>query len=95
MPENIGELIALLAADPDAFGEKGSDLLDKLVEVQEEGDSEKAAKLIEEIDKWVAEGQLDPNAGALAQQLLAPLAAQPSEDGRGPRDGGPPGQEDD
>ncbi|HUF85285.1 MAG TPA: protein kinase [Acidimicrobiia bacterium] len=95
VPDTIDELIATLAADPDAFGEKGEDLLDKLQKVQEEQNPEEAGKLIEEIDKWVDEGQLDPATGALAQQLLAPLAAQPSEDGRGPGDGGPPGQEDD
>ncbi|MGQ0803524.1 MAG: protein kinase domain-containing protein [Actinomycetota bacterium] len=87
-PQTIDELIALLAADPDAFGEKGEDLLEKLQEVQADQDPEDAAKLIEEIDKWVSEGQLDPETGALAQELLAPLASQSFEDGAGP-----PGQE--
>ena len=85
-PQTIDELIALLAADPDAFGEKGEDLLDKLQEVQDEQDGEKAAKLIEEIDKWVDEGQLDPEVGSQAQQLLVPLATQSSDEDL------PPGQ---
>jgi serine/threonine protein kinase len=88
LPQTVDELVALLAANPDAFGEKGTDLLDKLQEAQGEQDGEKAAKLIDEIDKWVGEGQLDPEIGALAQQLLAPLASQPVDD-----EDLPPGQE--
>jgi hypothetical protein len=88
VPQTVDELVALLAANPDAFGEKGTDLLDKLQEVQGEQDGEKAAKLIEEIDKWVGEGELDAEIGALAQQLLAPLASQPVDD-----EDLPPGQE--
>ncbi len=80
VPDTIDELIALLAANPEAFGEKGDDLLDKLQEVQDDQDAEKAAKLIEEIDKWVDEGQLDPDVGALAQELLLPLANQVFDD---------------
>ncbi len=86
-PQTIDELIALLAANPDAFGEKGEDLVGKLEEVQADGDPEDAANLIEEIDKWVAEGQLDPEIGSQAQQLLAPLASQSSDEDL------PPGQE--
>jgi hypothetical protein len=87
-PQTIGDLIGLLAANPAAYGEKGPDLLDKLVEVSNEGDGMKAAKLVEEISKWTAEGELDPEIAATAQGLLAPLASVPADEGgRGPPDG--------
>jgi eukaryotic-like serine/threonine-protein kinase len=84
-PQTIDELIALLAANPDAHGEKGEDLLEKLQELQEKPGEQgkKAAQLIGEVDKWVADGELDQDTGSLANQLLAPLA----------RESQPPGQE--
>jgi serine/threonine protein kinase len=88
VPDTIDELIALLATDPGAFGEKGEDLLQKLTDVQAKQDPEEANKLIEEIGKWVGEGQLDREIGSLAQQLLMPLASQSFEG-----EDVPPGQE--
>jgi eukaryotic-like serine/threonine-protein kinase len=78
-PQTIDELIALLAANPDAHGEKGEDLLEKLQEVQEKPGKQgkKAAELIGEVDQWVADGELNQDTGSLANQLLAPLASQP------------------
>jgi serine/threonine protein kinase len=89
-PQTIDELMALLVANPAAFGEKGPDLLDKLGDAA--ADSEEAAKLIEEVDKWVAEGELDPEIGTIARNLLAPIAATPEptddDDNRGRGNGG-------
>lgn len=75
-PQTIDELIALLAADPDAHGEKGEDLLEKLQEIQEKPGEQgkKAAELIGEVDQWVADGELNRDTGSLANQLLDPLA---------------------
>ena len=75
-PQTIDELIALLAADPDAHGEKGEDLLEKLQELQEKPGEQgkKAAELIGEVDQWVADGELNQDIGSLANQLLDPLA---------------------
>jgi eukaryotic-like serine/threonine-protein kinase len=87
VPDTIDELIALLAANPGAYGEKGEDLMKKLQEVQEKQNGEEARKLIEEIDKWVSGGELDGEIGALAQQLLTPVASQSSDENL------PPGQE--
>lgn len=73
----IGELADRIAADPDSFGEKGSDLLNKVQEVQREKSdkqAEKASKVLEEIDKWVAEGKLDANVGQDARAILQPIA---------------------
>ncbi len=87
-PQTIGELIALLTANPAASGEKGPDLLDKLGEVG--GDGEKAAKLVEEIDKWVANGELDPEIGTTAQRLLLSLPADSPGGADNGGNGGPP-----
>jgi len=73
----IGELADRIAAQPDSFGEKGSDLLNKLQEVQREKpdkQAEKASKVVEEMDKWVAEGKLDPNVAEDARAVLQPIA---------------------
>jgi eukaryotic-like serine/threonine-protein kinase len=84
-PQTIDELIALLAANPSAHGEKGEDLLEKLQELQEKPGEQgkKAAELIGEVDKWVADGELSQDIGSLANHLLAPLTSQSQ----------PPGQE--
>ncbi len=85
-PQSIAELIGLLAANPGGFGEKGTDLLGKLAEARQ--DPEEADKLIEEIDKWVRKGELDPEIGATAHRLLAPVASTPTIDEAGPGNGG-------
>ena len=87
-PTSLGELLASLEDDPEAFGEKGPDLRDKLREVMgQEGakQAEEAAKLQEEVRKWSREGDLDPAAATLAIQLLEPLTTQ---DGGGRGEGG-------
>lgn len=73
----LGELADQVAADPGAYGEKGSDLLDKLQEVQREKSdkqADKAAKVLEEIDKWIADGKLDAAIAEQARAVLRPLA---------------------
>ncbi len=73
----IGELADRIAADPDSFGEKGSDLLNKLQEVQREKpdkQAEKASKVLEEIDEWVADGKLDSSVAENARAVLQPIA---------------------
>jgi serine/threonine-protein kinase len=85
-PQTIGELISFLGANPGAFGEKETDLLGKLAEAQQ--DPEEAAKLIDEIDKWVSKGELDPAIGSIAQSLLAPLASSAVSDDRRSNDSG-------
>jgi hypothetical protein len=82
-PSTIAALIALLQPDPDAYGNRGSNLLDKLNDVQaarsQYGDSDhhvrdKARSLIDDVNKWLGEGRLDATIGADAKRLLAPLA---------------------
>lgn len=73
----LGELTDRVAADPDAYGDKGSDLLNALQEVQREKpdkQAKKATRVLEEIDKWVAEGKLDATIADQARAVLRPIA---------------------
>ena len=76
-------MIAILAPNADAYGDRGSNLLDKLRDVQDERgkhpDShdhviDAANDLIDDVHKWLGEGRLDTSIGAHALRLLAPLA---------------------
>jgi len=74
---SIGTLTDLLSAGPEDYGKKGRDLLDKLQELQRErgrDQAKKAADLIEDIDDWVDDGELNAAIAAQARQLLEPLA---------------------
>jgi hypothetical protein len=82
-PSTIDELIALLAPDPDGYGDRGSNLLGKLRDVQDERSKhpdshdhviDAANDLIDDVHKWLGEGRLDFTIGADALRLLAPLA---------------------
>ena len=73
----------MLEPDADAYGDRGSNLLNKLHDLQRErGESldtaqpvnDRASSLIEDVDKWLEEGRLDPAIGDVAQRLLALLA---------------------
>lgn len=70
----IAELGGVLAAGPpETYGEKGLDLLDKVLKVQRETAEkrvEEAENAIEEISKWVDEGKLEPLIAQAAIELL-------------------------
>ncbi len=105
VPTDLPSLIGFLDdAEPEEFGKKQQDLRDKLAKVLGEAgpkQAEEAAKLREEIAKWVADGQLDPDLGPVAATLLEPLATSepgpPDKDKRPPGKGrgGPPDDDDD
>ncbi|HET6754291.1 MAG TPA: protein kinase [Jiangellaceae bacterium] len=73
-PATIADLtVALAAGPPEAYGEKGLDLLDKLQKVQRETAEkrvEEAANAIEEISKWVDEAKLEPLIAQAAIEVL-------------------------
>ena len=82
-PSTIDGLIAVLAPNPDAYGDRGSNLLDKLRALQDERSqypdsddhvTQSARDLIADVQKWLGEGRLNPTIGAYALKLLAPLA---------------------
>ena len=86
-PRNIGGLLALLEASPEAAGEKGGELHDRLRAVlQAKGDkrSEQASSLQNDIRNWVEQGELDPAIAEAALEVLEPFAS--TSDG-GDRDG--------
>jgi hypothetical protein len=79
----IDALIAVLAPNPDAYGDRGSDLYNKLRDLQNERTKhpdtdhhviDRAKALINDTEKWVREGKLDPAIGADAIRLVTPLA---------------------
>jgi HD-GYP domain-containing protein (c-di-GMP phosphodiesterase class II) len=79
---SIAQLITVLAPDPDAYGDRGSNLYDKLVDLQQErviyGDAHQrvrddARDLLDDVDKWLKENRLDDQIGADAIRLLTPL----------------------
>lgn len=107
--EALAAFAATLADDPDAAGEKGEDLVEDIEEVLEEQGLERrteARELMNEIDEWVRDGELDPEVGQEALALLEALAREPVDgqadsggDGGdqangppGPDGQGPPGQ---
>jgi hypothetical protein len=82
-PGTIDALIAILQPNPDAYGDRGSNLLDKLNALQstrrQYGDANPrvasdARDLMADVNTWLGERRLDPTIGADAQRLLAPLA---------------------
>jgi eukaryotic-like serine/threonine-protein kinase len=75
--DSIGALIADLTEDPDAAGEKGEDLRDKLQDLldkDEEDQPKEARKLIDEAAKWAEKGELEPSVAARTATVLAPIA---------------------
>ena len=89
-PATLDDLIAYLAVDPAASGERAEDLLKRLRRVADHNgrkQSDEADKALEAITMWVGEGTLDPEIGELAASILAPIADHPGED-PGNGDGG-------
>ena len=75
-PTDLDGLIDTVAAAD--HGDKTDDLLDKLNELAADPDDEEARKLIEEIGKWAAEGELDPELASVAIAVLEEQS-RPSE----------------
>ncbi|MDQ3469031.1 MAG: hypothetical protein M3487_04575 [Actinomycetota bacterium] len=92
--------MALIEADPAAFGEVADNLVDQLRQVEESAgrqQARRAADLVADIEEWGADGRLEPGVAALARPLLEPLAVGPGNDGdngRG-RDDGDDDEDDD
>ncbi|MBW3537400.1 MAG: serine/threonine protein kinase, partial [Actinobacteria bacterium] len=92
-PGSLSELLARLEDDPEAFGEKGPDLRNKLREVMayedESKQAEEASKLQDEVSKWSRDGELDPVMATLTIELLEPLTTAPVADKPGRGNGKP------
>jgi serine/threonine-protein kinase len=80
LPTTIDGLIAFIASDPDEFGARGRELLDGLVDLSDDPDRGRdAEKLARDIQKWVKDGELDPNIAALTFQILG-VSPDPDRD---------------
>lgn len=68
----VDTIADVVSDDPDAFGEKGDSLVDKLRKAErEQGNQDnEARKAIDEISKWANEGQIDP---AIAEEAISAL----------------------
>ncbi|MGF1662550.1 MAG: hypothetical protein ACFCVG_08765, partial [Kineosporiaceae bacterium] len=83
----LDDLIARLEADPDRYGERGEELLDRLVEVRE-ADAEDVPRLATDTTlraaRWARRDELDPAVAAETARVLARLGANvpaaPAED---------------
>jgi eukaryotic-like serine/threonine-protein kinase len=80
----IESLFRGLREDEDRFGAKGEDLFEDLVDVEGERDRRKQArearKLMDEIEKWIDEGELDPETGANALRILEDFLREQRQD---------------
>ncbi len=87
LPTTLDGLIALLVLSPDAYGERGGDVLDGLLELRDHPDpnGKKVERLAEDIEEWVADGELDATFGALALNILgvSPEGLSDENHGRG------------
>ncbi len=76
-PRDLGDLVADLAREPAAAGERGDDLLEGLLEVRgEEGADDRredARDLMKDVAEWLADGELDRATGHEALGHLEPL----------------------
>jgi hypothetical protein len=81
-PTTLDGLIAMLTANPDAFGARRGDLLVRLLELRDHPDpkGKRAERLARDVEEWVANGELDSTTGALALTILGV-----SPDGRSDR----------
>jgi eukaryotic-like serine/threonine-protein kinase len=80
---SIGELAAILEADPEAYGKQAGDLAKRLTEIEDADDDERhkpAERLLDKLEDWEDKGDIDPAAAARARDLVTPLAEEPDED---------------
>jgi serine/threonine-protein kinase len=72
LPTTIDGLIAMLTANPDAFGTRSGDLLEGLIKLRDKPDpkGKQAEHLARDIEKWVSNGELDASMGQLTLNIL-------------------------
>jgi serine/threonine-protein kinase len=92
VPQNLGQLIALLGANPAKYGTRGPELLGKLQSFRSSPSSDGATRLIDEISGWVNKGELNPVIGATAIRVLSSSVSIAQEDEGDDGERVPPGQ---
>ena len=71
IPQNLGQLIALLAADPAKYGEAGPELLKKLQDYEEKPEAKRADDIVKRTTEWVNKGELDATFGATVIRIIS------------------------
>jgi eukaryotic-like serine/threonine-protein kinase len=74
-PADLDDLAALLARDPEAAGKRGQKLLEELLNQRGESGSDRredARALVQDVAKWLAKDELDPEIGHRTVLLLEP-----------------------
>jgi serine/threonine-protein kinase len=78
LPDDLGELTGLVSADPSSFGGRGPDLqsaLERLAESNGRGGTRKAAQdLIDDLDRWSANGEIDASVADHVREIVQPFA---------------------
>ena len=97
-PTDLPSLISLLgAAAPEQYGPKQQELvkgLEKVAGGEDEKQARDAAKVIDQVEQWAEQGELDPQIAGFAVTLLAPVA-QTGDEGEGQGEGQGRGEDDD
>lgn len=81
-PDSVEALLAVLGADPDAFGDAGPELRDRLLELADlngRGRRDAAARLADDAARWIDEGRLDPALGMQTVAVVLPLSEPPGQ----------------
>ena len=78
VPQNLGQLIALLAADPTRYGDAGPELLKKLQEYEAEPEPKRLEDLDRRVHEWVDDGDLDAAFATTVLRILAPVTVAPA-----------------
>jgi hypothetical protein len=86
-------VIARLSANPSAYGKRGPDLLERLLNVagarvvagkhgsKPEDSAHEAGDTLKQIPQWVAKGEIDPGIATQAQQALQALVGGEDDQG--------------
>ncbi len=75
-PQSVGDLVALLEANPQLYGARTADLRAELAKIDGNGrdDAKKAERLLAKAAGWVSAGQLDPAALPVLEAVAGPIA---------------------
>lgn len=80
-PATVDELIAVISADPGRYGPAAGELIDRLDGIGRGRKArDRAADLRQQVDAWVASGELTPEAGDLTRPVLDAAGAAGNSD---------------
>lgn len=86
LPSTVADLIAVLTVAPDGFGDVGPELRTRLEELDGLNGKkarDNAGRLVDQVQKWLDEGRLDPEFGGQVLDVVGPLAENPNDGNNG------------